>query len=124
MSIVVEHNQNQNEQEFQLENTENETQPQSQLDPLLKTFCNDLKEINSQNMVHHNIYNSCIVWLDSFISQYNRREFKSNRTSHSKWSKPESPMQRNKTLITYNTHLINLYRWVKLLFIKQLIWIK
>lgn len=53
MSIVVEQQQNQNEEEFQPENTENENQPQSQLDPLLKTFCNDLKEINSQNMVPH-----------------------------------------------------------------------
>ena len=56
MSIVVEQQQNQNEEEFQPENTENENQPQSQLDPLLKTFCNDLKEINSQNMVLHKIY--------------------------------------------------------------------
>ena len=36
------------------------------MDPLLKTFCNDINEINSQNMVSIYTY-IYIVWMDSFI---------------------------------------------------------
>ena len=45
--------------------------PNPERDQIIKMFCNDIKEINSQNEVKK--YKLTLVWMDSFISNNNSR---------------------------------------------------
>ena len=59
MSLIVEQHQT------TMQPIDNNT-TEMKMDPLLKTFCNNINEINSQNMVSIYTY-IYIVWMDSFI---------------------------------------------------------